>query len=38
VKDESKMLGPGHQFETTSWTLVRSAGSMEALDMLVRLY
>jgi len=38
VKDETKMLGPGHEFETTSWTLVRSVGNMEALDTLVRLY
>lgn len=38
VSDETQMHGPGHEFETTSWTLVRSAGSVEALDTLVRLY
>jgi len=38
VKDETKMLGPGHEFETTSWTLVRSVGNIDALDTLVRLY
>jgi RNA polymerase sigma factor (sigma-70 family) len=38
VKDETKMLGPGHEFETTSWTLVRSVGDIDALDTLVRLY
>lgn len=38
MKDETNILGPGHEFETTSWTLVRSVENLEALDTLVRLY
>jgi RNA polymerase sigma-70 factor (ECF subfamily) len=36
--NDTQMMSGEHKFPTTSWTLVRSAHSVEALDALIKIY
>jgi RNA polymerase sigma-70 factor (ECF subfamily) len=38
MKNETRILGPGHEFDTTSWSLIRAVGDVHAFDMFVRVY
>jgi hypothetical protein len=31
-------MGPDHEFDTTSWTLIRAVGDVNAFDTFVRIY
>lgn len=38
MKNETRILGPGHEFDTTSWSLIRAVGDVNAFDTFVRIY
>jgi len=38
MKNDTKILGPNHEFDTTSWSLIRAVGDVQAFDIFVRLY
>ena len=38
MKNETRILGPGHEFDTTSWSLIRAVGDVHAFDLFVRIY
>src|SRR6185295_5391837 len=38
MKNDTKILGPGHEFDTTSWSLIRAVGNVNAFDTFVRIY
>jgi RNA polymerase sigma factor (sigma-70 family) len=38
MKNDTKILGPNHEFDTTSWTLIRAVGDVNAFDTFVRIY
>ncbi|HXG61888.1 MAG TPA: sigma-70 family RNA polymerase sigma factor [Planctomycetota bacterium] len=38
MRNQTEILGDDVSFHTTSWTLVRSAGNLESLDALIRIY
>lgn len=38
ARNDTEMMGPNHNFQTTSWTLVRSVGDVKALHQLVSIY
>jgi RNA polymerase sigma factor (sigma-70 family) len=38
MKNDTKILGPSHEFDTTSWSLIRAVGDVNAFDTFVRLY
>jgi len=38
MKNDTKILGPNHEFDTTSWSLIRAVGDVQAFDTFVRIY
>jgi RNA polymerase sigma-70 factor (ECF subfamily) len=38
MKNDTRILGPGHEFDTTSWSLIRAVGDVNAFDTFVRIY
>src|SRR5688572_13058246 len=38
MKNDTKILGPNHEFDTTSWSLIRAVGDVNAFDTFVRIY
>ena len=38
MKNDTRILGPNHEFDTTSWSLIRAVGDVQAFDIFVRLY
>ena len=38
MKNDTRILGPNHEFDTTSWSLIRAVGDVHAFDTFVRIY
>jgi RNA polymerase sigma factor (sigma-70 family) len=38
MKNDTKILGPNHEFDTTSWSLIRAVGDVQAFDTFIRIY
>ena len=38
MKNDTRILGPNHEFDTTSWSLIRAVGDVGAFDTFVRIY
>ena len=38
MKNDTRILGPNHEFDTTSWSLIRAVGEVHAFDTFVRIY
>ena len=38
MKTDTRILGPNHEFDTTSWSLIRAVGDVHAFDTFVRIY
>jgi RNA polymerase sigma-70 factor (ECF subfamily) len=38
MHNDTKIMGPDHEFDTTSWTLIRAVGDVNAFDTFVRIY
>jgi RNA polymerase sigma factor (sigma-70 family) len=38
MKNDTRILGPNHEFDTTSWSLIRAVGDVQAFDTFVRIY
>lgn len=38
MKNDTRILGPNHEFDTTSWSLIRAVGDVNAFDTFVRIY
>jgi len=38
MKNDTRILGPNHEFDTTSWSLIRAVGDVQAFDTFIRIY
>jgi RNA polymerase sigma factor (sigma-70 family) len=38
MKNDTRILGPNHEFDTTSWSLIRAVGEVHAFDTFARIY